>query len=347
MEFLNKYNLTPIKILKIVGLGLLGIVVLAFVFNLLGSSFGAVTKQIAPQSSFGIGNLAMEDALDFDKGMAYSKNASSYGSAVAELSTRNIAPGQGIVTGDTAEDYEVTQYNARIETRQLEQVCAVVSGLKPRDYVIFENANEYDTGCNYTFKVKQENKEEILAIIEGLNPKTLTENIRTIKRQIDDYTSKEAILKNKLAVIEDTLSNAVIAYDEISRLATHERDVESLAKIIDSKIRIIESLTQQRVNVTTQLDRLSRSKAEQLDRLDYVYFYVNVYENKFVDPDVIKDSWKAAIKKFINNMNGVLQSVSVNLVYVIFMILQYLLYFFIIFLAIRYAWKYVKYIWRK
>ena len=222
-----------------------------------------------------------------------------------------------------------------------------MAGLKARDYVIFENANEYDTGCNYTFKVRNENKDEILAIVKSLNPRTLVENIHTIKRQIDDYTSEEEILKNKKEVIEKTLNDAVKSYDEISRLATQQRDVESLAKIIDSKIRIIEKLSRERVRVNEQLDRLSRAKADQMDRTQYVYFRLNVYENKFVDWKSIKDSWAAAIKKFVSNMNNVLQAISVNLIFVLFTIFQYVLYLLIIILAVKYLWKYIKYVWRK
>ena len=264
-----------------------------------------------------------------------------------EFSERNVAISPQTTSSDTAEDYEVTEYNSTIKTRNLKQTCSTLAGLKARTYVIFESANEYDTGCNYNFKVKNENKAEILAIVKSLNPRTLIENIHTIKRQNDDYTSEEEILKNKKEVIENTLNDAVQSYDEISRLATQQRDVESLAKIIDSKIRIIEKLSRERIRVNEQLDRLSRNKADQLDRIQYVYFHLNVYENKFVDLKSIKDSWVAAVKKFVTNMNNVLQAISVNLIFVLFMISQYVLYLLIIILAAKYLWKYVKYIWLK
>jgi len=120
-----------------------------------------------------------------------------------------------------------------------------------------------------------------------------------------------------------------------------------LAKIIDSKIGIIERLTQERININAQLERLERSKAEQLDRLDYTYFNVYVLENKFIDGDNLKDSWKIAVKSFIRDVNGVIQDITINLVSLLFLILQYIIYLFIILIVVKYGWRLAKYIWRK
>jgi len=155
------------------------------------------------------------------------------------------------------------------------------------------------------------------------------------------------ILKKKIASIEKTLADAVSAYDQVTRLATQTQNVDSLAKIIDSKIGIIERLTQERININAQLERLSRAKAEQLDRLDYTYFNVSVVENKFIDGQNLKDSWKAAIKNFVRDVNNVFQDITVNLVTLLFLILQYVIYFFIVLMVVKYGWRSVKYIWKK
>ena len=222
-----------------------------------------------------------------------------------------------------------------------------MSALKAKSYVIFENSNQYDTGCRFYFKVEKKYQEEILGVIKALDPKTLTENTRTIKRMIDDYTQEEDILKKKKQTIEDTLNNAINSYDEISRVATQARDAESLAKIIDSKIRIIERLSQERINISVQLDRLSRAKAEQLDRLSYTYFNVSIYENKYVNVDDLKDSWKMAVKKFVRDVNKIFQDVSINLLAVILMIFQYALYILILIVTAKYGWKIAKNIWNR
>ncbi|OGF27686.1 hypothetical protein A2303_00455 [Candidatus Falkowbacteria bacterium RIFOXYB2_FULL_47_14] len=343
MEFLNKLNLKPAIIFKVAGLvlaALLGIILLTLVFRVIGSSFGSVTRQGLEESAGGFNMLA----YDSDGSKA------SFGAAAPELSARNIAPMppyEETVTGDRSEDYEVTQYSGTIETRDLDGTCGALAALKTKDYVIFESANEYDRGCNYNFKVERSHKDEILETVKGLDPKTLVENTNTIKRQIDDFTSETEILTKKKESIERTLSDAIASYDEIARVATQARDAESLAKIIDSKIRIIERLSQDRISVNEQLDRLSRAKAEQLDRLDYTYFYLSVYENKFVDGENIKDSWKAAVKEFVRDVNITLQTMSIGLLAAILLVIQYALYIFLLILAAKYGWRFVRYIWNK
>jgi hypothetical protein len=227
------------------------------------------------------------------------------------------------------------------------KTCAEITALKELDYVIFESANEYDKGCNYTFKVAHSNVEEILGVIEALDPNELSESTYTIKRQLDDFTSETEILERKLASINETLESAINAYDEITLLATRTQNAEALAKIIDSKLNIIERLTQERINTTAQLERLLRAKAEQLDRLEYTYFHVNVYENKFVDGEYLKDSWQAAVKNFVRDVNRAVQDVTINLLALLFVLAQYILYFFILLISGKYLWRAVKYIWKK
>ena len=338
MEFLNKYNLKFSQILKIGGLAIIGIIVLIFLFRVVGSSFDALDSTTLNSPKGG-----------FDTGMSFRTESLKSSNDSIALFTRNIAstPRQKSSTGNTAEDFEITEYSSSIETRDLKNTCAQVSALKIKSYVIFENFNQHNTGCNFYFKVEKNYQEEILGIIKKLDPKTLTENTRTIKKAIDDYTQEEDILKKKKQTIENTLNDAINSYDEISRVATQARDAESLARIIDSKIRIIERLSQERINISVQLDRISRSKAEQLDKLDYTYFNVSIYENKYVNVDDLKDSWKVAIKKFVRDVNKIFQDISINLLAAILLIFQYALYILIIIIIAKYGWKIAKNIWNR
>jgi hypothetical protein len=350
IEFFKKLDLTPIKILKIVGLVFVVIVILAVGFRLVGSSISSVFNKNGFDQSVtqGLGAYNTDGNYFGEEEMAYDS---------VSLSTRNVNPstvpspkpprdGEGTVGGD-AEDFEITQYNASIKTRSLEKMCGNITDLKSLEYVIFENADEHDRGCNYTFKVEQKHVPEILAIIEDLDPKNLSENTRTIKRTIDDFTSETDILEKKLSTISETLEDAVRAYDSITVVATRNQDADALAKIIDSKIGVIERLTRERINITAQLERLSRSKSEQLDRLDYTYFYVNIFENKFIDSEDLKDSWKAAIKSSIRDINRAIQDVTVNLIALLFVVFQYVLYLLILLVVVKYGWRMVNYIWKK
>ncbi|MFA6106216.1 MAG: hypothetical protein WC745_00930 [Patescibacteria group bacterium] len=347
MRFLEKYNLKSLDVLKISGVALVIIIVVVFSLRMIGSSFNSVfNKGGASGFSLGVSDADYSGGYYEEEAMDYEGIKGGVG-----LSLRNAAPVPGMApqaaTGDTAEEFEVTDYNATIETRNLNGTCETVAGLKAREYVIFENASQYERGCNYQFKVRRENVNEILEIIKGLKPKELNENVYTIKRLVDDYTGEIEILENKLKSIDETLEKAVAAYDDIAGVAANARDAESLAKIIDSKINIIERLTEERININSQLERTGRAKAEQLDRLEYTFFYVNVYENKFVDGKNIKDSWKAAIKEFVRDINKVAQDITINLVKLLFLAIQYLIYIFIILVIAKYGWKAGKYFWNK
>jgi len=266
------------------------------------------------------------------------------------LSTRNVIapvpPATGGGAGNRAEEFEVKQYYATIETRAKAETCSTIASWKAKSYVIFESANESDRSCDYTFKVEKAHAEEVLAQVKALNPKDLSQNVQSIKRQVDDFTSEVDILMKKQASIEKTLDDAVRAYDEITALATRTQDAGSLARIIESKIQIIERLTQERINVNEQLDRLARAKAEQLDRLEYTYFQLSVYENKFVDGENLKDSWKAAVREFVQDLNRIAQDLTVGLVALFFFAIQWLIYFFIVLVIVKYVWKFAKAIWK-
>jgi hypothetical protein len=350
MKFLKYLALGPAKILKIFALVFVAMLLLVVGFRLIGSTI----SPLLPGSN---GNAVSTQASEgySPGGYAYDDNAKAdYGEdgAVSELSARSTVPSPeppygGGTTGSDAEDFEVTQYNVSIETRNLERTCGDITDLKSLDYVIFENANEYDHGCNYTFKVAHDNVPEIVTILEDMDPRDLSENTYTIKRTIDNFTSELEILENKLATINQTLEDAVRAYDNITAIATRTQDAESLAKIIDSKIGVIERLTIQRINITAQLERLSRSKADQLDRLDYTYFYINVFENKFIDGEDLADSWKAAIKDSVRDINRALQDMTVNLFALLFGLIQYIIYLLILFFVVKYGWRFAKHMWNK
>ncbi|MEK7538974.1 MAG: hypothetical protein AAB552_03990 [Patescibacteria group bacterium] len=346
MEFLKNIVWTPKNIMKAVGAVVAVLIVFPFVYTLLNSLTSTLGLSggrsgggmLAPQSMGGAPSMFTEDAFYNSKSSVSSERASG----MVPIPTL-----PGGVVGDTAENFEVTEYRASIETREKVAVCGEVFKLKKLTYVIFENANDSDRGCNYTFKVRNANVAEILAVVKNLKPKDLTESTYTIKRQLDEIDSEATILKRKLASVNKTLGDAIKAYDEVNALAIRAQNVDVLAKIINNKMELIERLTRQQIDISAQLERLSRAKVDNLDRVDYTYFYVNVYENKFVDGKAIKDSWKNAIRNLVDDINDTTQGMTISLISFLFAILQYVLYFLVLLIIGKYLWKFTKSIWQK
>lgn len=320
-------------VIKFIGVIIVAMLLIGIVTSLGSFAFRTAFNTMDSSSRYGYGN-----SYEMQKGMQTS------------LSMRNtMAPDfkEDFSTGSDAEDFEIREYSASIRTRKLDSTCSKIENLKAKDYVIFENSNKNDNYCNYRFKVSKENVDEILAIIKELKPEDLNINTETIKRQIDDYTSEEDILKKRLAQIEETLTDAQKAYDEVSRLATNSRDVESMAKIINDKITLIEKLTSERLNTKNSLDRLSRAKAEQLDRLDYTFFSVSVSEYLIIDSKALKDSWVREMQDFVREFNNLLQGVSIKLLLFATMLIQIAIYLTIALFVAKYGWRFVKYVWKK
>jgi hypothetical protein len=340
MEFIKKLDLSWMQFLKLIGLVAIALVTLSF----LNSNFSSGTSL---QSAYNNAKNAVSGTDSY-----YAATEDSFGYGAPELSVRNIAPDimpplvPSYVPGNDAEDFEVKEYSATIETSSLAKDCEEIRNLMKREDVIFENANEYEKGCNYSFKVEKDSVEAVLAIIESMDPKDLNENSYTIKREVTDYTSEIEILENKLASLDKTLTEALASYESVSRQATNVGDVESLAKIIDSKLNMIERLTSARIDTSAQLDRINRAKAESLDRLIYTNFYVNVYENKIIDGGEMKDSWTAAAQKFARDINTLVQELSIGFVALLLMLVKFALYGFVLLLAARFGYNFARKVWQ-
>ncbi len=344
METLKKLWQNPMVILKGAGIAIVVLVVLTLSFQFIGST----VRSLGLGERFGIdmvpsfgGDTAMYNE-DSDAEFLMQKGS------VGRPATTTMPPiNEEFSGGNTAEDFEITEYNATIKTHDKDEACAEVGNLKSREYIIFENTNDYETGCSFSFKVEHAHAQEILTMIEAMDPDTLSANTYTIKRTVDDTTNELKILQQKLQSINETLESSLAAYDEISQIATSTRDAESLATIIDSKIRLIERLTQERINVSDQIQRMQRAMNDQLERLDYTYFYISVQEDKFVDGKRLQDSWKDAIQSFVHDTNAIFQGITIGMITFLLFVAQYVLYFFILLFIVKYGWKYAKQIWKQ
>jgi hypothetical protein len=340
-DFLKQFNITTTQLVKFSLFTLIAVAVLVFM--------NVVTNQGGSgMNTLGIDDYA-ETSVSPSMGMPAYRESDSYNQklSVRNVTTESMPPiYNGYTSGADAEAFEVKNYSAQIETRNLERDCEAIRALKARTDVIFENANEYDRGCAFTFKVEKGSVEAILAIIKDLDPKELGENTYTIKREVEDYTSAIQVYENKLASLDTTLTNALASYENITELATRTGDVESLAKIIDSKIALIERLTGARIETQNQLDAIARAKADALDRLAYTYFTVNVYESKYADGEALKESWKFAVQQFVREVNAFAQEMSIGLIMLLLFIAKVALYGTLLLLGVKFGWKFVRKTWQ-
>ncbi|HYF05382.1 MAG TPA: hypothetical protein VEA59_04385 [Patescibacteria group bacterium] len=336
MKIFERFGIKPGTVLRSLLIGAAAVVTLAFILQFLD---GAVTP-LMRKGGLSVNSIGMGDSDAY----SYAPTSPS-GKMMADMSPRNVKPQSESAPGDQAEEIEVTEYNARIESSDSKETCKQVTDLKARDYIVFESATTGERDCYLRFKVEKGNVSEVLEFIKRLNPRELTDRTFTIEQQVNDYTAEAEILVSKRNSIDETLKNATEAYNEISVLATRTQNVDSLAKIIDSKVQLIDRLTQERVKINNDLDRLQREKEKELDRTKYTTFEVAVYENPFVDWRGIKDTWKEAIRDFFFNFNKSLQAVSIGLLVFLLYILQLAIYLLLILVLAKLGWKLAKKIW--
>jgi prefoldin subunit 5 len=339
MNFFKNFDWSFRSIAKVVGLALLGVVAFSIVVALIGFTFRTIFQAPGYNGAYPVdygygGGAPMMAEMAMDESFA------------VRSKIMPPTPGPEFSTGTDAEAYEVKTFSATIKSRKLEDTCAKVMALKVKDYVIFENSNQNDENCYFSFKVKKENEKEVLTLIEQLKPEDLNENVQTIKGTIEYYDKQLEILEKKLASVEETLENAQVTYDEISKLASEKGDVETLATVINNKLNLIERLTNERMSIKQQIDRYNQNKADQMERLEFSFFNINIFKDKIFDWKQIKDSWKFEFKALVNNVNEVLQGVTTDLVTYLIRFAQIALYFFITVFFLKFVWLLTKRIWK-
>lgn len=339
-ERMRNMNWQEVSVGKLLLLGIVGILVVAIVLALLSSVFRTLSTGMSGGGSVFAPGVATYKGYDAVEELAFDEDS-------IVLSQRNIMPYESpSVPGNDAEDFEVVEYNGTIKTASLENVCDTISSWKPADDVIFERENRSEHGCWYRFKVERGVADKTLEAVQALRPSELNVETSTIKRQVTDYTSELEILTKKQEVVTETLENATASYDELIELATHVEDVESLAKIIESKVSQLERLTKEQLTINAQLERLARTRDEQVDRLNYVYFTLNVYEYTVFDFDNIKDSWVNEVRVFVSSVSETLQALTLGLLSKLLSLFVLIVYLLILLVVAKYGWRWLRIFWK-
>jgi len=331
---------------KIFGFVLLGVIGLTLVIGLLTFSYRLVSNTVNDRAPSYAKNLAydMEEAVGMTS--SYAPMAEMGGDYYYDdgLIMPPIQP--GFTPGVDAESFEVKSYNGGIETRKLDEVCGQLFELKAKAYVIFENSDQNENNCYYRFKVEKEKESEIIALIESLDPDYFNENVRTIQQSVEGVESELDILQKRLASIEETLTQAQEAYDEISEVARRQQNAEALASVIDSKLNLIERLSRERLSTKSQIDQSNKQRQDLMDQLDFTFFDISVQKDVIFDWNQLKDNWKYEARELVTQLNEAIQYISLRLVSFIVYAALVIFYLFITIFLVKFVWMGAKKIWK-
>ncbi len=344
-DFLKKYN--PVRALLALGAGFIGLVL---ALSLLGFALNSYNKEqtFTFSSSREAGEIAMMPGTAPSSGMGGGIAFVDYDDGAMMYANDMMYPPEPYpnwVAGNRAEEFEAVDYYGEFETSNIERVCGAIKGLKAYSQVVFLDSSEGEESCRYSFKVEKGSVAQVLSVLDSLNPRTLTEHTQTIEPTLNEFETREEILMRKLEAIEDTLTEASRAYDQLRVLATSAQDADALAKVISNKLALVERLTNERLSLRSQLEQLAENQALQIDRLEYVYFDVYGYERKVVDLRDFKDSWMNALQRFGLEFNQVLQGLTLGVIKFVAYLALFILYILIVVLLAKYGWRFVKRIW--
>ncbi len=245
-----------------------------------------------------------------------------------------------------AEDFETREYRATYEENNIDKTCKKFEDLKPLEYVVFSNANKSETYCNYTFKVESDREQEVILLIESLGPQDFNASTYTLERSITNNSNEIDILEKKIDMLDSLLSSAQSKYAALRTTG----NASVLVQAINNEINLIERITTQKLNVQSQIDRLTNSKGVQEERVDYSQFNISVSEWKFIDLGSIGESWKFAFERFISEVSGAVQDLTIGLVLFVVKLAKFVIFLGVGILAVvaaaKFLWSMIKKIWR-
>ncbi|MFZ2593378.1 MAG: hypothetical protein WAX38_01225 [Minisyncoccia bacterium] len=343
----------------------IGFFILALGITILGTAFrfafgGGLGSVIGGVSSSPRAMMAMKAPAPslMEQGMNYgSAGGGAYDASYADESYSGlgipaiIAPQmmQTVNGSRNSEKYQQEGYAASYETRHLKDTCAKIEALKPLEYVLFDSASQSDNYCSYSFRVEKKRAEEIVSVLKGLGPKDWSVHIQTVAQNIENTEDRVAVLKRRLASVEETLIEVETAYKGVTSAAVQSGRVVDLGSLVTQKLSMIERLSNEKLSIEEQIHQMTGSKDDQIDQTTYASFSVSISKWQAIDWQNISDEWKRNLNATVSDVNRTLSyivlalpALMVNMIWyglVIFIVLISLVFF------VKHTWALVKRIW--
>ena len=317
------------KFIKFAGIGLLILVVLYIIIvgitSFLATSTGLSSNDFSysiPRGGIGGGTNGMSaPALD---GYTMESESSYY----------MPTPAPSEYTADL-EKYETTAYSVTARTKQFDEVCDMLTSLKSDTQVHFKSLNESTNNCRATFFVDENKASEVLNNLTAFSGVEYTRNTVSVTRHRQQIQSQTDILKQQLASVQRSLTAAETQFDEIADFARQNKDAATLSQAINQKLNNINNLTQQKINLTSQLNRLYQQAADLNERMDVVQFDVNINRSNPIYVGKYEREWEAAWENLKDTYNQTLINLSAFFGTFLLIVLQGIIYLLVLIVVLR------------
>lgn len=297
----------------------------------------------------------------FDGYMKYapsvSQNSTSEGRAIMTDDTagkmiageQNYYPPEPAPSEYTAdlESFETTSYSVTARTRDFDPLCAELENLKADEAIHFKYLNTAINNCRATFYVEESKVDATIDIFSSFAGIEISRNTESVTRHRQQLQSQTEILQQQLASVQRSLTSAEIQFDELADFARQSKDAASLSEAIRYKLQNIDTLTQRKINLTNQLNRLYQQAADLKDRLDVVQFDVSINRSYPIYSERDSQKWESAWEELKDAYTDTLINLSAFFGVFLLWGVQTVIYLLVSIVILRGLWKFVKLLWNR
>ena len=244
------------------------------------------------------------------------------------------------------ESYETTSYSVTARSNQFDTLCDALNNLKADNSIHFKSLNVSLNNCNAQFFVEEGKVDAVLAQFTSYGDVTIDRTTASVTRHKEQIESQASIVRAQLETVEATLTEAQTAYDEIIALARSERDAAALNRAIQNKLQQIDSLSNRKIALTSQLDSYAQQAADLEERLGVVEFYANFNRLTPTQVGQHEQQWSQAWKQLGNQFTMTLIGLTVTFGIFLLYIVQYGVYLLVLLVVARFGWKLLQRIWK-
>lgn len=328
------------KFFKIASIILIAIVVIFFILIFIANNLNDARS--------GPTGFAM-DAPSSGMGMGMELNNYDSASPTYRQTESSYYPPQPNPTDYTKglESYETTTYNLGGRIKQFDEFCDALNFLKADSQIHFKSITTSTNNCQAMFYVNKNKAIETLNTISNYSGIEVNRNTTSVTRHRAQLQSQTAIIQQQLASVMKSLSTAETQFDEIAEFSRQTNNATELSKAIREKLTLIDTLTQRKISLTSQLDRLYQEASDLEERLNVVAFYVNVNRSYPQNVNEQSQKWEQAWYNLKNQYTNTLIAITALFSVFILRVVIILVYALVIIVALRGLWKFVKLVWNK
>ena len=326
------------RYVKFGALALFGLVAL-FVFwvlvNLMSSATGLDDSSFsapmgAPAPSYDNRGAKMESADVAIDGVSYSvpePTPSSY--------TSNL------------ESYETTRYTVGGKVKEFDDLCQSLIALKADPNIHFQSINTQTNYCRAHFYVEEAQVSAVVDTLAGYGGVEISRDTSSVTRHRQQLQSRTNILQQQLARVEQTLAAAEAQLDRLNARFYATDEVTEISAEVTNSLRFIDQMTNQKINLISQLDTLYQQSADLEARLNVVEFSVNISRSNPLHPNKYERAWEQAWDELHDTFNETLIGITAFFGIFLLWALRISVYLLVVLIIVRLFWKFGRLLWNK